>query len=840
MKKTVPLFLVLALLLAPGLAKADLPSDTCFPSVQCDSGEDFYGGSNCPLGAPSCCQPHVETLTGSSDSCQSINNTTPPSGKEWAFSCDRGCYLKNIPVAPACGTSNVNTGSTLPCCANGQIAVRDSSVSSGWKCQDQPVQSSAGNTTVINNENVTIEGDTIVQGDTTTIQTTSTTIEGDTVTIGGDTITIQGDNLTINDIIQGDQVCLGGNCYNDWTDMITNEYSSPSPWSVNGSNVYRSTGDVGIRTPTPGATLHVAAPNMANDKFALKVQIAGSNKLAVWGNGGVAVGTNDSPSANGLTVGGNIKFGTQGHYLDANDDHWARLMDGDDGSYTDLAVGKLFVDGKIQGSDGVEILGDLILGDYDIKGIDKFVFNDGVELYGDGNDSNLNFKHYDDGGGGIKFRSGDAYDGAVYGNGDGQNFGLLDSDSNWAVQIDKDDFISFKVNNSEKMKVLSDGDVEIPSGDITVTGQGNFQDLYLSGGSGNPDIEWFGGYNGVAGKDLRFRTAHGPNTYTRMYIEGDTGDLRVDDNTLAVDVSKNAVGIGDSSPNATLHVAAPSSPPDGYAFRVQIDGSTKLSTWSNGGTSIGGNTTPPFNGLYVNGDVKFNNDLELENIQADKINADTLYLTGYNPNVIDADNRALEFDRDVENEIVYHTDADFSYPLPAYKSYTVTNHPTKGEFSIWEQCNGCNTNYGLSNYLVPRFVIREGNVGIGDSTPDYKLDVAGTAYSSGAAGALSDIRHKKNITPLDVNALKLVSDLKPVYYEWKEPEDAGMEGVQIGFIAQDMEKILPQVVLTQDDEEQTKGIKYSEIIPVLTKAIQQQQDIISSLEERIVLLEGKN
>ena len=48
-----------------------------------------------------------------------------------------------------------------------------------------------------------------------------------------------------------------------------------------------------------------------------------------------------------------------------------------------------------------------------------------------------------------------------------------------------------------------------------------------------------------------------------------------------------------------------------------------------------------------------------------------------------------------------------------------------------------------------------------------------------------------------------------------------MEGTQLGFIAQEVEEVLPEAVLTQDNEEQTKGLKYNALIPLLTKAIQE-------------------
>ncbi len=127
----------------------------------------------------------------------------------------------------------------------------------------------------------------------------------------------------------------------------------------------------------------------------------------------------------------------------------------------------------------------------------------------------------------------------------------------------------------------------------------------------------------------------------------------------------------------------------------------------------------------------------------------------------------------------------------------------------------------------------QGYLGIATSSPSYPLYVNGTAYASGAAGALSDVRHKTNVTALEDGAIQKVMQLHPVTFFWKDPKDDGMRGQQIGFIAQDVEKILPSVVLTQNNAEKTKGLKYDELIPVLAKALQEQ-------EEEIVALKGMN
>ena len=131
-----------------------------------------------------------------------------------------------------------------------------------------------------------------------------------------------------------------------------------------------------------------------------------------------------------------------------------------------------------------------------------------------------------------------------------------------------------------------------------------------------------------------------------------------------------------------------------------------------------------------------------------------------------------------------------------------------------------------------------GNVGIGTASPSYLLYVNGTAYASGAAGALSDIRHKDNVKTLGAGGLDVVERLRPVTFTWKRPMDDGMKGEQIGFVAQEVQKVLPSVVLTENNSEKTLGIKYTELIPVLAKAIQEQQAEIEQLRAELAAVKG--
>ena len=131
-----------------------------------------------------------------------------------------------------------------------------------------------------------------------------------------------------------------------------------------------------------------------------------------------------------------------------------------------------------------------------------------------------------------------------------------------------------------------------------------------------------------------------------------------------------------------------------------------------------------------------------------------------------------------------------------------------------------------------------GDVGIGTNNPSYKLHVNGTAYATGAAGALSDRRHKTNIHSLSSNVLADINKLRPVSYEWIDPLDDGMQGTQLGFIAQEVEEVVPGIVLTLDNEENTKALKYNEFIPLLVKAVQELKAENQALKARIEKLEN--
>ncbi|BDS15609.1 tail fiber domain-containing protein [Aureispira anguillae] len=108
----------------------------------------------------------------------------------------------------------------------------------------------------------------------------------------------------------------------------------------------------------------------------------------------------------------------------------------------------------------------------------------------------------------------------------------------------------------------------------------------------------------------------------------------------------------------------------------------------------------------------------------------------------------------------------------------------------------------------------------------------------------SDQRLKKNIRDYE-KALETVSLLKGKQYYWKAEkltDKSFNKRLQYGFIAQEVEKVLPNLV--HQDKNGYKAINYIQIIPILTNSIQGLQrenqqllDLIQRLEQRVNVLE---
>jgi hypothetical protein len=132
----------------------------------------------------------------------------------------------------------------------------------------------------------------------------------------------------------------------------------------------------------------------------------------------------------------------------------------------------------------------------------------------------------------------------------------------------------------------------------------------------------------------------------------------------------------------------------------------------------------------------------------------------------------------------------------------------------------------------------------GSDSTNTKIDIYSSGTISNRTGTyntLSDAKLKENIVDATPKLNKLM-DVKVRNYNL-----IGDELKQIGFVAQELEQVFPNLIDNVPDFDEnreptgevTKGVKLTVMIPILVKAIQEQQALITSLTTRITALEAQ-
>jgi len=132
-----------------------------------------------------------------------------------------------------------------------------------------------------------------------------------------------------------------------------------------------------------------------------------------------------------------------------------------------------------------------------------------------------------------------------------------------------------------------------------------------------------------------------------------------------------------------------------------------------------------------------------------------------------------------------------------------------------------------------------GWVGIG-GTPTTKLTVIGNICASGTIGACSDARFKEHVQTLS-GALETVLKLRGVQFNWKTrefPDHHFTEQPQLGFIAQEVNQVLPEVVAQGKDG--FYSVDYGRLTPVLVEAVKEQQEQLCAKDAKLAALEKAN
>ena len=131
--------------------------------------------------------------------------------------------------------------------------------------------------------------------------------------------------------------------------------------------------------------------------------------------------------------------------------------------------------------------------------------------------------------------------------------------------------------------------------------------------------------------------------------------------------------------------------------------------------------------------------------------------------------------------------------------------------------------------LEQRFEKTDANYSKKFETTNVGGTLTGNLTVSGEITANSDASLKENILPIS-NPLDIIDSIKGVQFNFK---DRQKEDISYGFLAQEMEKILPSIVHETDPKQNTLGIAYNNIIAILLEGVKSLSDEVKELKNKI-------
>ena len=165
---------------------------------------------------------------------------------------------------------------------------------------------------------------------------------------------------------------------------------------------------------------------------------------------------------------------------------------------------------------------------------------------------------------------------------------------------------------------------------------------------------------------------------------------------------------------------------------------------------------------------------------------------------------------------------------------------TTGQYAVYNiGSGGTSSSPATAGYILTDSSENTLSLQTSTSTPIYvKANGTGGVYLTAGATSwtsVSDETRKDIIEPI-INAASKVSTLRAVIGKYKTDE----KGIRRSFlIAQDVQAVFPEAVnSTEDTDGVVLGLTYTDVIPLLVAAIQEQQSLIQSLTDRLTALEG--
>lgn len=233
--------------------------------------------------------------------------------------------------------------------------------------------------------------------------------------------------------------------------------------------------------------------------------------------------------------------------------------------------------------------------------------------------------------------------------------------------------------------------------------------------------------------------------------------------TLAIDLHDNPNSLTTGQAFAIRNVGS-SVNPDQVSTRFLIDGTG----------NVGVNSTAPSHRLTVNGDIA------LESNNTSLFFRDT---AGTRPS----------FTVSTSNDFIFNS-----------------TNASGGNRSIWR----VNQRNSSSPFLIDVPTTVSGN-----------LTVNGAIFATGdvTAYTTSDRRLKDNIKPIS-SALTKLDRINGVEFDWNSELQSNYTGHDIGVLAQEIEEIIPEAVITREDG--YKAVRYEKVIPLLLQAVKELKDIV--------------
>jgi hypothetical protein len=397
--------------------------------------------------------------------------------------------------------------------------------------------------------------------------------------------------------------------------------------------------------------------------------------------------------------------------------------------------------------------------------------------------------------------------------------------------------LALGTNSAERMRIQGDGNVGIgttsPASLLTITGG----DLLINRATSNQansgtiriaEENWQGGFINYDGSTNKFFIGtHDTNDTTGA------NDLQV----ITLLRNGSSVGIGETTPTAQLQVKSGATNRVPLIVDTLASHATLLQEWRINGTANSRITsTGYFSGLGL---LNFS---DSNNGSIVMLNAGTTIsrnIADTNPaliiNLANAGSTAF-----IQKWQKAGTDLAYVSNNGTIAATQFSNYNSGNNAVFIPSDNGSIISRNINDANVVLKVQQANASATGDlqqwiyGTNTYAyVDKDGDFYNaSGSYGQISDLRVKENI----VEARDYTEDLmklRVVKYSLKKDQE--QEATKLGFIAQEVEEVFPNMVQTTKTEEleDMKSIKMSVLIPMLVKTIQEQEKRIKELEAKI-------